>query len=90
MSEKKNMKHEIEVQFVPGDTVWHKNLATNKAMETKVKSYQAIIYSDGGAGILYHLEDETPTFVIPGVVSNTGLFATKEECDAQPPYVPVQ
>ena len=54
------MKHEIEVQFVPGDTVWHKNLATNKAMETKVKSYQAIIYSDGGAGILYPVRVHLP------------------------------
>lgn len=84
------MKHEIEVQFVPGDTVWHKNLATNEAMETKVKSYQAIISSDGSKGILYRLEDESPTFVIVGEVRNTGLFATKEECDAQPRYVPGQ
>ena len=31
------MKHEIEVQFEVGDVVWHKNLATNEAIQTKIK-----------------------------------------------------
>ena len=82
------MKHEIEVQFEVGDVVWHKNLATNEAIQTKIKSYQAIINSDGSSCVIYHTEDQCPIVNIIGKPSNTNVFATKEECDSWHAYVP--
>ena len=84
------MKHEIEVPFEAGDVVWHKNLVTNEAIQTKVVSYQAIINSDDSKCVLYHTEDETPIVNIIGRPKCSDLFATKEECDSWPPYVPGQ
>jgi len=80
------MKHEIEVQFEVGDTVWHKNLVTNEAIQTKIRFYQAMIMSDGSKCVLYHTEDEAPIVNIIGKPRNTNVFATKEECDSYPPY----
>lgn len=82
------MKHEIEVQFEVGDVVWHKNLVTNEAIQTKIKLYQAIINSDGSSCVIYHTEDQNHIVNIIGKPSNTNVFATKEECDSYPPYVP--
>ncbi len=84
------MKHDIEVEFEVGSTVWHKNLVTNEAIQTKIVDYQAIINSDGSKCILYHTEDECPIVNIIGRPSNTNVFATKEECDSWPAYVPGQ
>ena len=81
------MKHEIEIQFEVGDTVWYKNLVTNEAIQTKISSYQAIINSDGGSCVIYHTEDQCPIVNIIGKPGNTNAFATKEECDSYPPYV---
>lgn len=85
------MKHEIEVQFEVGDTVWHKDLITNEAKKTKIRGYQAIV--QGGENgenkcVLYHTEDCCPIVNIEGKPSNTDLFATKEECDSFPPFDP--
>ena len=82
------MKHEIEVQFEVGDVVWHKNLVTNEAIQTKIKSYQSIINSDGSSCVIYHTEDQCPIVNIIGKPSNTNVFATKEECDSWHAYVP--
>lgn len=82
------MKHEIEVQFEVGDVVWHKNLATNEAIQTKIKSYQAIINSDGSSCVIYHTEGQCPIVNIIGKPSSTNVFATKEECDSWNAYVP--
>ena len=81
------MRHEIEIQFEDGDTVWHKNLVTNEAIQTKIRSYQAIINSDGGSCVIYHTEDQCPIVNVIGKPGNTNVFATKEECDSYPPYV---
>ena len=81
------MKHEIEIQFEVGDTVWYKNLVTNEAIQTKIRSYQAIINSNGGSCVIYHTEDQCPIVNIIGKPGNTNVFATKEECDSYPPYV---
>ena len=84
------MKHEIEVQFEVGDIVWHKNLVTNEAIQTKITDYQAIIQGDGSKCVLYHTEDGSPIVNVIGRPSNTNVFATKEECDSWPAYVPGQ
>lgn len=84
------MKHDIEVEFEVGSTVWHKNLVTNEAIQTEIVDYQAIINSDGSKCILYHTEDGYPIVNIIGKPSNTNVFATKEECDSWPAYVPGQ
>lgn len=84
------MKHNIEVEFEVGSTVWHKNLVTNEAIQTKITDYQAIINADGSKCILYHTEDGYPIVNIIGRPSNTNVFATKEECDSWPAYVPRQ
>ena len=81
------MKHEIEIQFEVGDTVWHKNLVTNEAIQTKIRSYQAIINSDGGSCVIYHTEDQCPIVNVIGKPDNANVCATKEECDSYPPYV---
>jgi hypothetical protein len=82
------MKHEIDIEFEIGDVVWHKNLATNEAVQTKVKSYRAIIVSDGSKCVIYDTEDGFPIMNIIGEHKSSDLFATKEECDSYPPYVP--
>ena len=33
------MEEKINIEFKVGDTVWHKNLVTNEAMQTKIKWY---------------------------------------------------
>lgn len=82
------MKHSIFVRFEVGDTVWHKDLLTNKAIQTKIKSYQAMITSNNEKCIIYHTEDQCPIVNILGKPKNTDVFATKEECDKFPPYFP--
>ena len=85
------MKHEIEVQFVPGDTVWHKNLVTNEAIQTTVESVRPMVWEDGSACIVYVTEDMTPiAHVVGRPKSSNCLFASKEECDSYPPYRPAE
>ena len=40
------MIKEINIQFNIGDKVWHKNLVTNEAVETTIKSYIGYISAD--------------------------------------------
>ncbi len=79
---------EIEVPFKVGDVVWRKNRVTNKAIQTKIESYKAIVMPDGSKCVLYVTEDQTPVVNIIGKPKNTDVFATKEECDSFPPYRP--
>ena len=85
------MKHEIDVQFEIGDAVWHKDLISNVAAQTKIKSYQAMITNTQKGEekcVVYRTEDCFSTVNIEGKPSNTNLFATKEECDSYPPFDP--
>ena len=84
------MEEKINIEFKVGDTVWHKNLVTNEAKETKVKWYRGILCSDGSKCVIYHTEDNTIAVNIEGKPNNTNMFATKEECDSYPPYNPYQ
>lgn len=80
----------ITIPFEVNDIVWHKNLVTNEAMQATVKTYTAMIDSNGTKCVLYHLSDGSPVMNIIGKPKNTDAFATKEECDSYPPYNPNQ
>jgi len=90
------MKYEIEAKFSIGDKVWHKNLVTNEARETTVRDIQAMVNeyvnSKGERRIskliIYHTEDGSPLTNIEGDLGANSAYATKEECDAAPAYVP--
>lgn len=82
------MTKTIDIPFQVGDVVWHKNLVTNKAVQTVVESYTAIINSDNSKCVLFHLTDKITCVNIIGEHRNTNIFATKEECDSYPPYCP--
>ena len=83
------MKHEVNIKinvFDVGDVVYHKNLFTNETLKTKISRYHIMVFSDGDKGVLYYTEDNYYCFVIEGKTSAADVFATKEECDACPPY----
>lgn len=89
------MIENIDIPFEVNDIVWRKNLVTNEAIQTVVKSYTAIINSDGSKCVLFHVVDkftaiESLCVNIIEKPKNTNIFATKEECDSYPPYVPGQ
>jgi hypothetical protein len=71
--------------FGVGDTVWRKDLCTNEAVQTKIRSYQVAIMHDDTKCIVYHTEDDCHTVNIDGNPRSTDIFATKDECDSFPP-----
>ena len=88
---KVTMKEDLETEFKIGDTVWHKNLVTNEAIQTTVESIRPMVWEDGSACIVYVTEDVTPiVHVIGKPKTSTCLFASKEECDSYPPYQPAE
>lgn len=82
------MIQDIEIPFAVGDVVWRKNLFTNESIQTTVKQFTAMISSDGSKCIMYFTGDNTTAINVVGRPSAGSLFATKEECDAFPRYVP--
>ena len=85
------MKLTIETRFNPGDTVWRKNLVTNEASQVTISRLDVYFFAEEGKQdycVMYHATDDTPMCNVPGRVSATQAFATKEEADACPAYVP--
>lgn len=85
------MIKEINIQFNIGDKVWHKNLVTNEAVQTTIKSYMGYISADKdkeASCVMYHCEDGDIIVNIEGKPAKTNVFATKEECDSWPTFDP--
>lgn len=85
------MKLTIETQFNPGDIVWRKNLATNEAKQVKITRVDVFVHLEDGKQSyveMYHDGEPGPMCNIPGEVSANNAFATKEDADACPRYVP--
>ena len=81
----------LKTEFKVGDTVWHKNLITNTAIQTTVESIEFMEWEDGSKCVLYLTGDMTPIVHIIGKSkTSTCLFSSKEECDSYPPYVPAE
>lgn len=87
----KPMKLSIETKFNPGDKVWRKNLVTNEAEQVQIERVDVLVsFIKGGQSYveMYHSEDATAMCNIPGQVDANNAFATKEDADACPAYVP--
>ena len=85
------MKLTIETQLNPGDTVWRKNLVTNEAEQVKITRVDVYVFIDEGEQSyleMYHDGEDGPMCNIPGEISANNAFATKEDADACPAYVP--
>ena len=87
------MKVELEIEFKPGDVVWRKNLVTNKAYQVTITRVSALYFMENGTEsycIMYHAGNDGPMCNIPGKNNANNAFATKEEADACPRYIPSQ
>lgn len=88
----KPMKLSIETRFNPGDKVWRKNLVTNEAEQVEIVRVDVLVsFIEGGQSYveIYHSEDADAGMCnIPGQVDANNAFATKEDADACPAYVP--
>lgn len=87
----KPMKLSIETRFNPGDKVWRKNLVTNEAEQVQIERVDVLVsFIKGGQSYveMYHSEDAIVMCNIPGQVDANNAFATKEDADACPAYVP--
>lgn len=85
------MKVEFEFDFKPGDVVWRKNLVTDEATQviiTRVSVIYSLDNKEENYCVMYHTENDGPMCNIPGEVGANNAFATKEEADACPRYVP--
>ena len=85
------MKLSIETKFNPGDKVWRKNLVTNETSQVTISRLDVYFFAEEGKQdycVMYHVADDTPMCNVPGRVSANQAFATKEEADACPAYVP--
>ena len=91
------MEFHFKTQFNVGDKIWHKNLVTNEAMENTIESLQVFhcVYKKKDSDELttstltmYHTEDGSPLCNLEGDLGPNSAYATKEECDAAPAYVP--
>ncbi len=87
----KPMKLSIETRFNPGDKVWRKNLVTNEAEQVKIDRVDVYAFFEKGEQSYvetYHAGTAGPMCNIPGQVDANNAFATKEDADACPAYVP--
>lgn len=87
----KPMKLSIETRFNPGDKVWRKNLVTNEAYQVEIERVDVYAFFEKGKQFYvetYHDGTAGPMFNIPGQVGANNAFATKEDADACPAYVP--
>ena len=84
------MKIEIETQFNIGDKVWHKNLVTNEPEQHTVQSIMAThcVYNNRESEIVIYHTDDGPLTNVPGKLGSNSAYATKEEAEAAPNYVP--
>lgn len=85
------MKYEVETQFNVGDKVWRKNLVTNVAEQfiiTRIDVYLFIENDKESYVVLYHDGFGMISTNINGKIEANNAFATKEEADACPRYIP--
>lgn len=90
------MRIETETEFNVGDKVWSKNLVTHEGEEHTVKSITLThcvygkINGDGFVEselVIYHTGDG-PLTNVKGRNNANSAYATKEEAEAAPNYVP--